>query len=60
MRLDTNGQVLLLFPEVEVAAELKDAGVGTVSLSLNAYNKALYDEICRPKFEYVFEKVLSL
>jgi cyclic pyranopterin phosphate synthase len=59
MRLDTNGQALLLFPEREVAAELKEAGVATVSVSLNAYSKALYDEICRPKFENAFEKVLE-
>jgi len=59
MRLDTNGQELLLFPERKVAAELKDAGVTTVSVSLNAYNKALYDEICRPKFENAFEKVIE-
>ena len=59
MRLDTNGQALLLFPENEVATELKESGVTTVSVSLNAYNKALYDEICRPKFENAFEKVLE-
>jgi cyclic pyranopterin phosphate synthase len=59
MRLDTNGQALLLFPEREVAAELKEAGVTTVSVSLNTYNKELYDEICRPKFENAFEKVLE-
>jgi cyclic pyranopterin phosphate synthase len=58
-RLDTNGQVLLLFPEREAAAELKDAGVATVSVSLNAYSKALYNEICRPKFENAFEKILE-
>jgi len=39
VRLDTNGQVALLFPEREVAAELKVAGVTTVSVSLNADSK---------------------
>jgi cyclic pyranopterin phosphate synthase len=59
VRLDTNGHVLLLFPEREAASELKEAGVAAVSVSLNAYNKALYDEICRPKFENAFEKTLE-
>lgn len=59
MRLDTNGQALLLFPERDVAAELREAGVTRVSVSLNTYNKALYDEICRPKFENAFETVLE-
>lgn len=59
MRLDTNGHVLLLYSERNVVAELKKAGVVRVSVSLNADNKAVYDEICRPKLEGAFEKVIE-
>jgi TatD DNase family protein len=51
--------VLLLYPERDVARELKEAGVSRVSVSLNAQDKATYDLICRPKFENAFEKVLE-
>ncbi len=30
-----------------------------LSISLNAHSKALYNKICRPKFENAFEKVLE-
>ena len=59
IRVDTNGHALLLYPERDVVRELKDAGVTRVSVSLNAHNEALYNEVCQPKFANAFEKVLE-
>lgn len=59
IRVDTNGHAFLLYPERDVAEELKEAGVNKLSISLNAHSKALYNKICRPKFENAFEKVLE-
>ncbi len=42
-----------------VFEKLERAGVSTLSVSLNAHNKSTYTEVCRPKFENAFEKVLE-
>jgi len=39
--------------------ELKEAGVDKVSVSLNAYDKATYNQICKPVFEDAYENVLE-
>ena len=59
VRVDTNGHAFLLYPKRNVVAELKAADVSKLSVSLNAHNKATYNEVCRPKFENAFEKVLE-
>jgi TatD family-associated radical SAM protein len=59
IRLDTNGQGTLLNPNRDVAFELKDAGVDTVSVSLNAADKETYNEICRPTYPDAYEVVLD-
>lgn len=59
VRVDTNGHASFLYPERDVVAELKDAGVSKVSVSLNAYDEDTYNEVCRPKFEGAFESVLE-
>lgn len=59
VRVDTNGQGYLLNNERDVVKELKDAGVGKVSVSLNAHNKETYNEICKPTFENAYENVLE-
>jgi TatD family-associated radical SAM protein len=59
VRVDTNGHAFLLYPERDVVAELKEAGVSKVSVSLNAYNKATYNEVCCPGFEGAFEGALE-
>ena len=59
VRIDTNGHGYLLNPGREVIDELKEAGVDKVSVSVNAPNKELYDEVCRPKFENAFESILE-
>jgi len=59
VRIDTNGQGYLLNKGREVVKELKKAGVGKVSVSLNAHDKATYNQVCRPEFENAFENVLE-
>jgi TatD DNase family protein len=58
-RIDTNGHGNLLNSDREVIQELKNVGVGTVSVSLNAHDKATYDQVCRPKFKEAFPAVLK-
>ena len=57
-RLNTNGLGYKLNPEREVVDELKNAGIDRVCVSVNAYNKELYDSICKPRFEDAFDSVL--
>jgi len=59
VRIDTNGQGYLLNEGREVVKELKEAGVDKVSVSLNAHDKATYNQVCKPEFENAFENVLE-
>ncbi|MEM0058091.1 MAG: TatD family nuclease-associated radical SAM protein [Candidatus Bathyarchaeia archaeon] len=59
LRVDTNGQGLLINRGRNVVEELKMAGVDKVSVSLNAHNKETYNQVCRPKFENAFESILE-
>lgn len=59
VRVDTNGHAFLLYPERDVITELKEVGVSRLSVSLNAHDKATYNEVCKPKFEDAFGKVLE-
>lgn len=59
IRLNTNGTGTLLNPGRNVATELKDAGVDTVSVSLNAADKDTYNEICKPTYPDTYEAVLE-
>ena len=59
VRVDTNGQGYLLNKGRDVVRELKDAGVGKLTVSLNAHNKETYNEICKPTFENAYENVLD-
>jgi TatD family-associated radical SAM protein len=47
-RVDTNGQGYLLNNGKDVVEELKKAGVEKVSVSLNAHDKATYNQVCKP------------
>jgi len=58
-RVDTNGHGYLLNKGRNVIQELKEAGVEKVSVSLNAHNKATYNEVCKPAFEDAFENVVE-
>jgi len=59
LRVDTNGQALLLNKGRNVVKELKMAGVDKVSVSLNAHDKETYNQVCRPNFENAFESILE-
>jgi len=59
VRIDTNGQGILFNEDRGVIKELKEAGVDKISVSLNAHDKATYNQICKPKFENAFESVLE-
>jgi len=58
VRIDTNGQAQLFHKDRNVISEMKKAGVDKVSVSLNAHNKQVYDEICKPQFENAYATVL--
>jgi cyclic pyranopterin phosphate synthase len=59
VRVDTNGQGYLLNKGRDVIQELRDAGVDKVSVSLNAPNKEIYNQICKPVFEDAHENVIE-
>ena len=59
VRVDTNGHGYLLNKGRAVVREMKEVGVGKVSVSLNAHDKATYNQICKPTFEYAFDRVLE-
>jgi GTP 3',8-cyclase len=59
IRVNTNGQGQLLNSGRQVAKELKAAGVDKLSVSINAHNESLYDEVCRPKLKNAYKAVLE-
>ena len=59
IRVNTNGHGYLLNRGRDVAAELKAAGVDTVSVSLNAGDRETYVEICKPTFADAYEAVID-
>jgi len=59
IRLDTDGLAQLRNKDREVARELKDAGIDSVSISLNAESKDKYDELCKPSLAGAYQAVLD-
>jgi cyclic pyranopterin phosphate synthase len=59
IRINTNGHAQLLYPDRKVIDEIKEAGVDRLSISLNAQNMNVYNEVCRPTFENAYKKVLE-
>jgi len=59
VRVDTNGQGYLLNKGIDVAQQLKDAGVDKVRVSLNAHNKETYNEICKPTSDDAYVSILK-
>ena len=59
IRVNTNGHGYVLNKGRDVAAELKEAGVDKVSVSLNTGDKETYDEICRPNSAGAYDKVID-
>jgi cyclic pyranopterin phosphate synthase len=49
VRMNTNGQALLLYPSRDVAHELADAGLDRIQISLNAHDSETYLRLCQPK-----------
>ncbi len=49
IRMNTNGQALLLYPSRNVAQELADAGLDRIQISLNAHDSETYLRLCQPK-----------
>jgi TatD family-associated radical SAM protein len=59
VRLDTNGHGYVINKGRDMAAELKAAGVGKVSVSLNGHDEITYGENCRPTFSGAFVAVID-
>jgi TatD family-associated radical SAM protein len=59
VRLNTDGLAQLRNKNMQVARELKDAGIDTVSISLNAESSEKYEEICRPSVSKAYQSVLD-
>ncbi len=59
VRLDTIGHARLMYPKRNVAAELADAGMKVVSISLNAQDEKTYNELCIPKYKNAYNKMLE-
>ena len=59
IRLDTDGLAQSRNYDREVARELKDAGIDSVSISLNADSREKYDELCKPSLTGAYQAVLN-
>jgi TatD DNase family protein len=59
VRIDTNGQGLLLNKNRDVIKELKEAGVDKISVSLNAHDEETYNQICKPSFNNAYASILD-
>lgn len=59
VRVDTNGHAPLLYPNRDVPLELRRAGVGAVSISLNAPDAHTYERLCLPKMEGAFDAMMA-
>lgn len=59
IRIDTNGHGYLLNEGRDIIKELKEAGVDSISVSLNAQDKETYNHVCRPKLTNAYENVLE-
>jgi len=50
VRLNTNGEALLIHPDRDVPKELAEAGLDRIQVSLNAPDTETYLRLCRPKY----------
>ena len=59
VRLDTNGHAALMYPDRNVIAELKAAGLDAMSVSLNAESEEKYNRLCNPIYEGSYQALLD-
>lgn len=59
VRLDTDGLAQIRNKDMDVARELKDAGIDSVSISLNAESREKYDELCKPSVTGAYRAVID-
>jgi len=61
VRINTNGQAYAIHPKKKekIISMLKEAGVDSVSVSLNVTNEKKYKMLHRPKHKDVFNKILA-
>jgi TatD family-associated radical SAM protein len=60
VRMNTNGQGLLIHPTRDVPQELSDSGLDRVQISLNAPDAETYFQLCKPKMgRGTFESILD-
>jgi TatD family-associated radical SAM protein len=59
VRLNTDGLAQLRNKDREVARELSEAGMDSVSISLNAESQEKYDLLCGPSLEGAYRAVLD-
>ena len=60
IRMNTNGQALLLYPTRDIAKELTEAGLDRIQISLNAPDPDTYLQLCQPKLgRGAFESILE-
>jgi TatD family-associated radical SAM protein len=60
IRMNTNGQGLLIHPTRDVPQELADAGLDRVQISLNAPDPDTYFQLCKPKMgRGAYESILE-
>ncbi|TGC09172.1 TatD family nuclease-associated radical SAM protein [Methanolobus halotolerans] len=59
VRLDTNGHAKLMYPETDVVTELKNAGLDSVSVSLNAESEEKYEKICKPSLKNAYDSLID-
>jgi len=59
VRIDTNGAVAPLYPDLDLPATLETEGVDAVSISLNESSSARYAAACRPSIPGSFEALLE-
>jgi TatD family-associated radical SAM protein len=59
VRLNTDGLAQLQYVNREVARELKEAGMDSISISLNAENQEKYNKLCKPSLLGAYEAILD-
>ncbi len=59
VRLDTDGLMRLRNRDREVLGELNDAGIDSISISLNAENEEKYERLCNPSLAGAYKAVIN-